>query len=101
MAKFIPGQEIRTNTASIEVTVDATNPLPPGRHRFRLVVEDDAGNQSEPSEVEVLVVDKTRPTAVLDAPASVSFGASFTLSGARSFDLPPGKISSYRWLQIS
>lgn len=101
MAKFTPGQEIATNTPTIEVTNDPSKPLTPGRHRFRLVVEDDSGNQSDPSEVEVIVVDKSKPTAVLDAPATVAFGTSFTLSGTRSFDLAPGKITTYRWVQIS
>jgi hypothetical protein len=101
MAKFITGQEIKTDTPSIEVTVDKTKPLSPGRHRFQLIVEDDAGNISSPSVVDVVVIDNTRPTAVLEAPATVPFGTSFNLSGERSFDLPPGKIKSYRWLQLS
>ena len=50
---------------------------------------------------EVIVVDDKKPTAVLDAPARVSFGASFKLSGARSADLPPGKIREFRWLLIN
>ena len=51
--------------------------------------------------LEVIVVDDKKPTAVLDAPARVSFGVSFKLSGARSADLPPGKIREFRWLMIS
>lgn len=101
MAKFITGQEVRTNTSSVEVTIDPANPLPPGRHRFQLIVEDDAGNQSEPAMVDIIVVDQSKPTAVIDAPTSVATGASFSLSGARSFDLPPGKIKNYRWVQLS
>lgn len=101
MAKFVPGQEIKTDTSSIEVTMDAVNPLPPGRHCFQLIVEDDSGNVSEPATVDVVVIDNKKPTAVLDAPATVAFGHSFSLSGARSFDLPPGKIKSYRWVQLS
>jgi len=50
---------------------------------------------------EVIVVDDKKPTAVLDAPARVSFGTSFKLSGARSADLPPGRIREFRWLMIS
>ena len=46
-----------------------------GRHRFRLVVDDNSGNHSNPTEVEVIVVDSTAPTAVLDAPDSIAFGA--------------------------
>lgn len=101
MAKFVPGQEIKTDTSSIEVTIDPANPLPPGRHRFQLIVEDDSGNVSEPAMVDVVVIDNKKPTAVLDAPATVGFGNSFSLSGARSSDLPPGKIKSYRWVQLS
>ena len=101
MAKFVTGQEVRTNTSSVEVTIDPSNPLPPGRHRFQLIVEDDAGNQSEPAMVDIIVVDQSKPTAVIDAPNSVATGASFSLSGARSFDLPPVKIKSYRWVQLS
>jgi len=101
MATFVPGQTVATTDSSIEVTVSPTAPLAPGRHRFQLVVVDDSGNESEPTVAEVIVVDDKKPTAVLDAPARVSFGASFRLSGARSADLPPGRIREYRWLLIS
>lgn len=101
MAKFIPGQEVKTDTSSIEVTIDPAQPLPPGRHRFQLIVEDDAGNVSNPSFVDVIVIDNVKPTAVLDAPVSVPVSTSFKLSGARSFDLAPGKIKAYRWMQVS
>ena len=101
MATFVPGQTIATPESSIEVTVTPAAPLAPGRHRFQLVVVDDSGNVSEPTVADVVVVDDKKPTAVLDAPARVSFGASFSLSGARSVDLPPGKVSQYRWTMIS
>jgi hypothetical protein len=101
MATFVPGQTIATPDSSIEVTVSPTAPLAPGRHRFQLIVVDDSGNESEPTVAEVIVVDDKKPTAVLDAPARVSFGASFKLSGARSADLPPGRIREFRWLLIS
>ena len=94
MPKFTIGQPITTNEPDIEVEVSRDNPLPPGRHRFRLIVVDDAGQESAPDEVEVIVVDESRPTAVLDGPRSVAHGASFSLSGRRSFDAPPGKIAS-------
>lgn len=79
--------------------------LPAGRSRFRLVVVDNAGNESEPSTIEIVVRDDARPIAVLDivdasearvAPA-VGAGKSFILSGARSSDLAPGKIIEYRF----
>lgn len=101
MANFVPGQEVKTDVPNVEVTITPGNPLPPGRHRFQLVVVDDAGNESEPAAVEIVVIDDKKPTAVIDAPASVPFGSSFSLSGARSFDLPPGKIKSYRWIRLS
>jgi len=101
MAIFVPGQEVQTSDSSVEVTVTPTSALPPGRHRFQLVVVDDSGNQSEPSIVEVIVVDDKKPTAVIDAPARVSAGSSFKLTGSRSTDLAPGKIVSYRWLRLA
>ncbi len=100
MATFIPGQPISTQAPTVEVTVTPTSPLPPGRHRFQLIVVDDSGNQSVPNVAEVIVVDDQRPTAVLDAPRTVPFGSSFTLSGTRSFDLPPGKIVTYNWVRL-
>jgi hypothetical protein len=101
MATFVPGQPVVTSTSAVEVTVSATAPLAPGRHRFQLVVVDDAGNQSEPATTDVVVVDDRKPTAVLDAPARVPVGSAFTLSGARSADLPPGRIVEYRWVLLS
>ena len=64
MATFVPGQDIRTPDPTIEVTVTPQSPLPPGRHRFQLVVIDDTGIQSEPSIAEVIVIDDQKPTAV-------------------------------------
>lgn len=101
MATFVPGQAVVTTDPRVEVTVSPSAPLAPGRHRFQLVVVDDAGNESQPAVTEVIVIDNTKPTAVIDAPATVPFGSSFTLSGTRSFDLPPGKISQYRWQQLT
>jgi hypothetical protein len=101
MATFVPGQEVRTQASNVDVTVTPAAPLSPGKHKFQLVVVDDSGNVSEPATVEIVVVDDTRPTAVIDAPASVPLGTSFKLSGSRSFDLAPGKIVSYEWLLLS
>ena|SRR6185295_7600975 len=100
MATFVPGQDIRTPDPTIEVTVTPQSPLPPGRHRFQLVVIDDSGIQSEPSIAEVIVIDDQKPTAVLDAPRSVPFGKSFTLSGARSSDIAPGRVAAYVWTRL-
>ena len=101
MATFVPGVPVATTESRVDVTVTPANPLPPGRHRFQLVVVDDSGNESDASIADVLVVDNTKPTAVLDAPASVPFGSSFSLSGARSIDLAPGRIVQYRWTRVS
>lgn len=72
-------------------------PLPPGRYRFRLVVMDNDEQFSEPSEVEVIVRDDRRPTAVLDAPQQVLLNQDFELRGDRSSDPEPGKIVRYVW----
>jgi hypothetical protein len=101
MATFITGQEVLTPDPTVEVTVTPATLLPPGRHRFQLVVVDDSGNESTPASVEIVVVDDSKPTAVIDAPASVPIGTSFKLNGSRSFDLPPGKIVRYRWLRLT
>ena len=68
MATFIPGQTVRTQDPTVEVTVSPNTPLPVGSHRFQLVVVDDSGLQSEPAIAEIIVIDSQRPTAVLDAP---------------------------------
>ena len=101
MPEFIIGQEIRSEESSIEVTITPETALPPGKHRFQLIVTDDSGNTSEADTVEVLVIDDKRPTAIIDAPAAVSVGSSFRLSGKRSFDLAPGKIVTFNWLRLT
>ena len=70
-----------------------------GRHRFRLVVDDNSGNHSNPTEVEVIVIDSTAPTAVLDASDSIAFGAPLTLSGAQSTDTV-GRVVRYVWTHV-
>lgn len=100
MAEFIINREVKTATPTVEVTIGATNPLPLGRHTFRLVVVDDSGNASVPDEVVVIVADTTNPTAVLTAPRSVSSGTSFTLSGERSFDAGGGRVVTYLWTYL-
>lgn len=100
MAEFNPNEPITTAEPTIEVTIGAANPLPVGRHRFRLVVVDDAGNSSLPDEVDVFILDTTNPTAVLEAPRSVPFGTSFALSGARSTDAGGGTIARFIWTLV-
>jgi hypothetical protein len=71
MPEFRTGQPVQTETPDVEVTVTPSAPLPVGRHRFQLVVEDDSGNSSQPAIAEVIVRDNQKPTAVLDAPQVV------------------------------
>lgn len=97
MAEFKIGEKIETQDPKVEVSIDPKNPLKPGTYRFQLVVVDDSGNESAPAFVNVVVRDTQRPTAVIDAPTSVEVGASFDMSGERSFDAPGGKIVSYVW----
>lgn len=100
MATFVIGTPIETNEPGIEVTVDANNPLPVGRHRFQLAVADDSGNVSLPDIVEVIVRDSINPTAVLVAPPQVEFGATFKLDGRKSSDVAPGKVVKYVWTML-
>ncbi len=101
MPEFVLNTPIQTDGAAIEVTVDPQNPLPVGRHRFRLTVTDDSGNVSTPDEVDVIVRDTKNPTAILDPlQTNPEYGTSFTLSGKRSSDVAPGKIVSYEWTMV-
>jgi len=45
-----------TTLETAEPRLQVTEALAPGRHRFQLVVTDDAGNQSDPALIEVVVV---------------------------------------------
>jgi len=106
MAEFKINTPIVTEQPLIEVTVAAPGtagagqPLSVGRHRFRLVVADDSENLSDPDEVDVIVRDAVKPTAVLDAPKVVDFGKSFELSGRRSTDAGGGKVVSFTWTLV-
>ena len=101
MADFSPGVTIESDEPAMEVTVTPDRPLLPGRHRFRLIVVDNDGLVSQPSDVDVIVRDERGPTAVLDVPEQVRFGESFVLDGRRSSDPPPGAIKLYRWTMLS
>ena len=46
---------------SREPQITVENPLKPGSYRFRLVVVDEAQNESQPAEITVTVVQPTRP----------------------------------------
>jgi hypothetical protein len=100
MPQFGMGQPVETEEPVVEVAVDPENPLPPGRHVFQLVVFDDAGNQSAPDLVEVIVRDSQAPTAVISGPAQVEWGQSFMLSGKGSSDVAPGKVVRYVWTLV-
>ena len=49
------GKPVQTTTPTLRITQPPDNPMQPGRHGFRLVVFDDAGNRSQPVERSVLV----------------------------------------------
>jgi hypothetical protein len=100
MAVFIINQDVETKESVVEVTVDKEKPLPVGRHRFRLVVMDDAGNPSQPDEVDVVVADQEAPTALLKAPKVVALGESFELDGSASFDSGGGQVVRYTWTYV-
>ncbi|MDG0856306.1 hypothetical protein [Roseateles puraquae] len=100
MAKFTVNVPVETNTPNVVVDADPQAALPPGRHRFSLVVVDDSGNESTPDTVDVIVADRDRPTAVLQGPDVASAGKPFTLSGARSFDTGGGIIKTWRFTYL-
>lgn len=109
MGQFVPGRDTEvtfTGDAILDVLVDRQNPLKPGKHVFRLVVTDDSGNASDPALVTVIVLDKERPTAVIDVlntagmvippPSTITFGERFLLSGKRSDDIG-GTVTTWTW----
>lgn len=100
MADFNINADVVTETPTVEVTVSAERPMPIGRQRFRLVVVDDAGNQSAPDEVTMIIADQDAPTAVLRAPRIAPFGRSFDLDGRNSFDAGGGRIVQYIWTYL-
>lgn len=105
MAEFKPNVPVVLDDPFVTVDIDPKNPLPPGKYRFQLVVVDDSKNESDPAILEVIIQDTQRPTAVLDVVDAnkavikpvVSQGESFGLSGARSSDVAPGSVKSYRF----
>jgi hypothetical protein len=96
MPVFVPGTPFDTDQPVISVDMSPDRPLTVGQHRFQLKVVDDAGNESEPADWMVLVIDQTRPTAVIDGPRQVNFGQGFELSARRSLDIG-GRIVRYVW----
>lgn len=113
MAKFVPGVDTKVEAPEplLEVAVSAASPLKVGKHVFELVVTDDAGNESAPANVTIIIADTTRPTAVLDVidsagrristPAvNLAFGDRFALSGERSTDIG-GTVKTWRWTLLA
>ena len=67
MVRFVLNQTIET----AETTIAVDPGLSPGRHRFRLVVIDDAGKRSQPVEAIVEIKGEIVPPALpTDLPAS-------------------------------
>ena len=105
MPAFKPNQPVVQREPVVRVDVTRDAPLPLGANRFRLVVVDEAGNESEPVFLDVVVRDADKPTAVLDIVDAngrrvepvVGAGQSFILSGARSSDVGGGRIAEYRF----
>ena len=99
MPEFKVGEDVKTDTPTVDVTPTAAEPLLPGVHVFQLVVVDDDDNASQPATVSVTVQDPG-PTAVIRAPRNVVFGNSFTLDGSQSSDVAGGKIVRYVWTLV-
>lgn len=105
MAEFKPNVPVVQKDPLVSVDVKADSPMPAGKYRFQLIVIDDGDNESDPAVLDVIIRDTDKPTAVLDMVNAdgaridpvVSVGASFRLSGARSSDVPPGKVKAYRF----
>jgi hypothetical protein len=97
MPKFIAGTEVVTDTPTVEVSADSG--LKPGRHWFRLVVEDDSGNLSQPEFASVIVLDRSAPTAIFQLAQSEPPLAEqpFSLDASESRDLGGGRIAHYHW----
>ena len=90
------GTPVETAAPTHTFTADPAHPLAVGPHTVRLVVVNSAGLLSAPAEAAVTVIDNITPTAVIDAPATVAFGANLTVSAARSMDVG-GTIVRYQW----
>ncbi|MFN7399935.1 MAG: hypothetical protein ACK5SX_12970 [Sandaracinobacter sp.] len=113
MSRFVPNQPVAQRDRLI--TVDSNRGLAIGAHRFRLIVVDDSGNESEPNFLHVIVQDRDKdrdrdrdrdkPTVVLDVvdasgariDAPVPAGRTFRLWAARSTDSGGGRVVEYRF----
>lgn len=113
MAQFIPGQttQVKATEPTLEVVIDATNPLKVGKYVFQLIVADDSGNMSDPANVTIVVLDRERPTAVITVindqneriptpTVEIPFGRKFILTGDKSTDIG-GTVKGYIWTLAS
>jgi hypothetical protein len=97
MAKFVIGKEIVTS----DPTIDVEPSLAVGRHVFQVVVEDASGNQSAPAQVEVIVLNPTAPTAVIELTSGPAVAdRAFVLAASKSADARGGVIKKYRWTLV-
>jgi hypothetical protein len=108
MVEFVLNRPVVQRDPLVKVDVSPTAPLPVGANRFRLVVVDNEGNESQPVFLDVIVKALEAPTAVLDMVDDrqqridpvVLAGRSFILSGARSSDVAPGRVVEYRFTLV-
>ena len=109
MARFQRNQPVEQANPQVKVDFAPNQQLDVGPNRFELVVIDDAGQESEPVAIEVVVLHDAKPTAVLDVlaangnrlqPAKIKRGQKISLSGKRSTDKAPGKIVKYRFTWV-
>ena len=109
MAKFVIGQttELKSEEKTLEVVMDPANPLKIGTHVFQLLVVDDNNNASAPATVTIVVVDRERPTAVIEVinarnerianpTVEIPFREQFVLTGDKSTDVG-GQVKTYVW----
>jgi hypothetical protein len=104
MTAFKVGTSVDTgNVPNVTVDIDQNAPLASGKYTFQLVVTDNDHAVSDPARVTVIVLDNTKPTAVIDGPASISvaFGRGFTLTATGSHANTPAIIANYNWTLLS
>ncbi len=108
MPQFRLNEPIIQPEPLVRVEIPRAEPLPIGANRFRLVVVDDDGVESEPTFLEVIIQAPAAPTAVLDVVDDnqrrldpvVPFGRGFILSGGRSTDVDPGRVVEWRFTLV-
>jgi hypothetical protein len=103
MSNFELGKEIETDGPTVQVTPAPGQPLPLGKHRFQLIVEDEAGNQSQPAFLDVIVRDPVAPTAIIQLVGGVdpAFNTPFELDASLSTDAGGGTVVKYHWTLVA